>query len=65
MGFGHYTAFARDYIKAEMDEKHPVRQHADYLSDQWHCFDDDVVKPCESEHVKTRAAYILFYRKRN
>jgi hypothetical protein len=41
-----YTAFARDYIKAEMDEKHPVRQHADYLSDQWHCLDD----------VKTRAA---------
>lgn len=52
MGFGHYTAFARDF-------------NDDFISSQWYSFDDDNVKKCvKPEEVKTRAAYILFYRKR-
>lgn len=52
MGFGHYTAFARDYLD-------------DQLSPQWYSFDDDLVRPCSNpEEVKTRAAYMLFYRRR-
>jgi ubiquitin carboxyl-terminal hydrolase 4/11 len=52
MGFGHYTAFARDYVD-------------DQLSPQWYSFDDDLVRACASpEEVKTRAAYMLFYRRR-
>eukprot|EP01035_Chromulina_nebulosa_P020175 gene20175-26191_t len=52
MGFGHYTAFARDYINNS-------------LSSQWYAFDDDSVKRCiNPNEVKTRAAYILYYRRR-
>ena len=52
MGFGHYTAFARDCL---LDGT---------LSDAWHFFDDDSVRPCDAEDVKTPAAYVLFYLRR-
>lgn len=51
MGYGHYTAFARDFIGND-------------LSSQWYSFDDDVVKGINPGAVKSRAAYILFYRQR-
>lgn len=51
MGFGHYTAFARDWF-------------GEQLSPHWHSFDDDIVRPISSDEVKTQAAYVLFYRKR-
>jgi ubiquitin C-terminal hydrolase len=52
MGFGHYTAFARDW-KAET------------LSDTWLSFDDNDVEICDdSNSVVSNAAYILFYRRR-
>ena len=53
MGFGHYTAFARDYVNNE-------------LSSQWYLFDDDIVRKCiNPNEVNSKAAYILFYRQRN
>jgi uncharacterized UBP type Zn finger protein len=52
MGFGHYTAFARDW-KAET------------LSDSWSSFDDGDVEPChDDQQVVSKAAYMLFYRRR-
>jgi len=53
MGFGHYTAYARDWLLG------------DKLSDVWLEFDDNDVTPCEGpQAVKSNAAYILFYRRR-
>ena len=52
MGFGHYSAFARDWKGKN-------------LSDTWYSFDDDVVEKCtDDEKIVTSAAYILFYRRR-
>ena len=54
MGFGHYTAFARDW---NIDNS---------LSDQWLSFDDEDVSLVENiNDIKTSAAYTLFYKKRN
>lgn len=53
MGFGHYTAFARDWLP-DGD-----------LEDQWFSYDDDSVVPVSStEEVQSNAAYVLFYRRR-
>jgi ubiquitin C-terminal hydrolase len=54
MGFGHYTAAARDQGGG---------------GGEWHSFDDDEVSgPCSAEEVETKVhsknAYILFYRQR-
>lgn len=53
MGFGHYTAYARDWEGAG-------------LSSSWNCFDDNSVTVCKEEDVReaARSSYILFYRKR-
>ena len=51
-GFGHYTAVCREW-KAN-----------DELSEQWYCFDDDHVSRVRPSEVRSKAAYILFYRKR-
>lgn len=51
-GFGHYTAFCREW------------QSNDELSEQWYCFDDDHVSKVRPSDVGTKAAYILFYRRR-
>ncbi len=53
MGFGHYTAIARDW-------DYPT----DSLGDQWYMFDDHAVTPIAPKEVKTPSAYILFYRRR-
>jgi len=53
MGFGHYTAFARDWLMGES------------LTDQWVSFDDDDVRLVNEADVKSSAAYILFYKRRN
>lgn len=53
MGFGHYSAVARDWL---LDGN---------LSDVWTSFDDNDVRPCDdADDVKSSAAYILFYRRR-
>lgn len=52
MGFGHYSAFARDWL--------PDNE----LSEQWISYDDDSILPVEAEEVRTNAAYVLFYRRR-
>ena len=52
MGFGHYTAFARD-----------LSTHA--LDHEWYSFDDSSVTRIAPEKVKSTAAYILFYKRRN
>ena len=53
IGFGHYTAFARDWVGVG-------------LSSEWFCFDDEGVSGCNEDEVRraVRAAYIFFYRKR-
>ena len=52
MGFGHYTAVARDWA---VDGQ---------LAHQWLLFDDDRVEPIGCEDVVSAAAYVLFYRRR-
>jgi len=52
MGFGHYTAFARDCTLNGN------------LSDAWSFYDDNDVKPFSAEDVKSSAAYVLFYLRR-
>jgi len=54
MGFGHYTAFAREWDGTSA----PLR------NDSWCCYDDEVIHPIDAKSVKTSAAYILFYRRR-
>jgi ubiquitin carboxyl-terminal hydrolase 4/11/15 len=51
-GFGHYTAFCREWLPD------------DTLSERWNCFDDDQVFPVSPAEVKSRSAYILYYRRR-
>ena len=52
MGFGHYTAVARNW-------------DGDDLSPNWFSYDDDDVRRCTSlSDVKSNAAYVLFYRKK-
>ncbi len=51
MGFGHYTAFCRDWS-------------GDRLASTWCSYDDDCVTAVDAAKIKTKAAYILFYRKR-
>ncbi|KAJ0391978.1 hypothetical protein P43SY_002887 [Pythium insidiosum] len=53
MGFGHYTAFARNWNDA--GEKYPG----------WYSFDDSQVSPVMPGQVKSSAAYILFYKRRS
>lgn len=53
MGFGHYSAFARDWA---LDGS---------LAEAWTFYDDNDVRACDdAAEVKTSAAYILFYRRR-
>jgi len=51
MGFGHYTAFARQF-----DEKGSFGE--------WTLFDDSRVRSVDDAEVVSPAAYVLFYRRR-
>lgn len=53
MGFGHYTSCVRNW---NVDGS---------LSDKWFRCDDESVTPCTEDDVRSRAAYILFYLKRD
>jgi len=57
MGFGHYTAFCRDWSEYE-------------ISNEWALYDDSSVRNVgdgrgSHDGIVTPAAYILFYRRRN
>lgn len=52
MGFGHYSAYARDWLPNEE------------LSDQWVSFDDERVTLTTEKAIQTNFAYILFYKRR-
>lgn len=52
MGFGHYTAFVRDWKD-------------DTLDTTWYHYDDEVCEEIPERLVKSPAAYILFYKRRN
>ncbi|CAI5744602.1 unnamed protein product [Peronospora destructor] len=54
MGFGHYTAFAKSW-KDGNGEFYPG----------WYSFDDCLVTPAMPSQVKSNAAYILFYKRKN
>jgi ubiquitin C-terminal hydrolase len=51
MGFGHYTAFARDAWEQDDDDA------------AWYSFDDSQVTRVLPSKVKSNAAYILFYKR--
>ena len=51
MGFGHYTAFCRQWDEGGM-------------SSQWNLFDDSNVRTIDRAEVSSQAAYVLFYRRR-
>lgn len=51
MGYGHYTAVARDWSETG-------------LGATWYCYDDDDVRPCKEKDVMSEAAYVLMYRRR-
>jgi ubiquitin C-terminal hydrolase len=51
MGFGHYTAFARQW-----DERG--------IQENWYLFDDSRTQAVSRSDVVTEAAYVLFYRRR-
>jgi hypothetical protein len=66
MGFGHYTAFARDWdrhMTNSGEESSPSKTSAE-LSSTWYSFDDDLIHIVDEKTIKTSAAYILFYRQR-
>ncbi|CAH0479984.1 unnamed protein product [Peronospora belbahrii] len=54
MGFGHYTAFAKSWKDGDGE-----------LYPGWYSFDDSVVTPVMPNQVKSNAAYILFYKRKN
>ena len=77
MGFGHYTAFARDWM--DMYTQPPAPHTATSSSSSsssgggggggvggWYKYDDEDVTPVRNPEgeIKTPAAYILFYRRR-
>ena len=51
LGFGHYTAFAMPWDETG-------------ISKEWYLYDDSSVRPVEPNEIKTSAAFILFYRRR-
>ncbi|KAG6960464.1 hypothetical protein JG687_00008221 [Phytophthora cactorum] len=53
MGFGHYTAFAKSW--KDEGEMYPG----------WYSFDDSLAAPAMPSQVKSNAAYILFYKRKN
>jgi ubiquitin carboxyl-terminal hydrolase 4/11/15 len=53
MGFGHYTACARD-----------LWDNCNSSEAKWHEYDDDSVVDISESGVATNAAYILFYKRR-
>jgi ubiquitin C-terminal hydrolase len=69
MGFGHYTSVARDwmdmYKHGNMDKGEDGEGiDIDLGGDEWYSYDDNDVTKISQKEVKTRAAYILFYRRR-
>ena len=55
MGFGHYTAYARNSFKAQFDK----------ANEEWRDFDDATVSEVSADQVKSNpAAYVLFYQRR-
>ncbi|KAH7467403.1 hypothetical protein PRIC2_011132 [Phytophthora ramorum] len=54
MGFGHYTAFAKSWKDGDGE-----------MFPGWYSFDDSLVTPAMPSQVKSNAAYILFYKRRN
>ena len=68
LGFGHYTAHARDWTPDILQNPTPtVPVGLGSLSDQWYEFDDEDVRAVPGDphsHVVTNNAYILFYKKR-
>ncbi|TDH71888.1 hypothetical protein CCR75_002676 [Bremia lactucae] len=54
MGFGHYTAFAKSWKDGDGE-----------LYPGWYSFDDSLVTPAMPNQVKSNAAYILFYKRKN
>ncbi|CAN6834887.1 unnamed protein product [Brassica oleracea] len=48
IGLGHYTAYAK-----MIDD-----------DNEWYCYDDSLVSPVDESEIKSKAAYLLFYRRR-
>ncbi|KAG6614290.1 putative ubiquitin-specific protease [Phytophthora cinnamomi] len=54
MGFGHYTAYAKSWKDGDGE-----------MFPGWYTFDDSLVTPAMPSQVKSNAAYILFYKRKN
>ncbi len=63
LGSGHYSAHCRDWTNSSSSDSNGDSS-GECLSDQWFSFDDNDVVRIEEKNVVTKAAYILFYRKR-
>lgn len=64
MGFGHYTAFVRDWDKPMEVSSTGAVAGSTELSSTWYSYDDDLIHIVDEKTIKTSAAYILFYRQR-
>jgi ubiquitin C-terminal hydrolase len=69
MGFGHYTAFVRDWDQTvppspTSPTPAPSPGPTSELSSTWFSYDDDLIHVVDEKTIKTSAAYILFYRQR-
>lgn len=73
MGFGHYTAMARDWLNSGTSSEHSDGDQGNNsgtsLSAEWFNFDDDDVEVIDPGHVNktvvSSGAYILFYKRRD
>ena len=78
MGFGHYTAFVRDWplyeeatgvplpptVQRQIDAHTPTHTMPRLSDKTWYSYDDQSVVKVTEKDIKTSSAYILFYRKR-
>jgi ubiquitin C-terminal hydrolase len=69
MGFGHYTAFVRDWDQVvppspSSSSSSSGSSPSEELSSTWYSYDDDLIHVVDEKTIKTSAAYILFYRQR-
>ncbi len=79
LGFGHYTAMARDVAynhpghaiynhlhgKISLDEMLNIcGKRINDLDDVWYHFDDEHVQKIDASDVRSSSAYILFYQRR-
>jgi len=59
-----YDLYAVANHYGDMGSGHYIAYARNFLQDKWYCFDDADVTQLPSEKLKSPAAYVLFYMKR-